>query len=173
MARSIGTGGRYATLPANLVFDARGLDALSRDLYAASEKLKAESRVVLTELGEKVMDDAKAISRNAPTKSGSNTVAETMEGNLIDSGLTYQIKAGTADDPIAGLWELGNRAKGSSATTFWHPVYGRGRVYQNRYPFFKPALKKNRYIITKLIYQMWDRVLTEYRLSPTSTDPFA
>lgn len=161
MARAIGTGPAYATLPVTLQFDGEGLRELSRDLMSAANALKRESAVVLPKIGEPVAEDARQIAASH----GSTKIPQSIRTAMKDS-LTFQILAGGPGVPEAGLWEFGNRGDSPDRPVFDHPIFGKGTTTQPRYPFMRPALKKNRYLITKEIYQMWSRVLTPYRLTP-------
>jgi hypothetical protein len=69
-----------------------------------------------------------------------------------------EIRAGSADVPIAGLYELGNKGGSKSQASagrgqFRHPVFGdRGKwVNQDRYPYLAPIVKLRTAAVTQRV----------------------
>lgn len=77
-----------------------------------------------------------------------------------------RIDAGSADVPIAGLLELGNKRGGSKARRFRHPVHGhRDRwVNQDMHPYLAPIVKLRLAAVTKRIGAAVDRANTKVGL---------
>lgn len=184
--RAIGpSGGKYATATGSFTthVDAEQLRLLGIDVYRAAALLEIEAVKTLTVVGTKIWADAAQIAAS----NGSRTIPQSMRGGMVGR-YEYRIRAGGNSAPMAGLWELGNRENrrtrigfagpsgrlvsaetaAAGGETFYHPVYGNKsvQVAQPRYPFFRPALRKNRYLLTKELWQMWERVLGPFRMNP-------
>lgn len=145
-------------------FDGRNIRALAVDLEKAAAALGREAAPLLAEIGADVESKAKNIAAG----NGSQSIPETIHGGLRGP-FEYRIQAGGEDNEIAGLWELGNRARSRSSPTFWHPVWGTSAIVeQPRYPFLRPALDADRAKITARMELMWDKALGPYRLGPSA-----
>ncbi len=115
--------------------DLKEFKKLTKDL----KDFKPDKQVkkALKMAGELIATDARAF-----VSPYSKTVPPTIKVRTRKTSIS--IIAGGTNVPIAGLLEMGNRAKGSSKGTFRHPVFSRDVwVSQPMHPYLLRATIKN------------------------------
>ena len=118
--------------------DTSAFKLLAKDLRKANVLASRNLRAGLRGVGEVVAVEAR--SRAAQY---SSTIPPTIKVRV--AGTTVSVQAGSADVPIAALFELGNTGGRKSAAasvrgSFRHPVFGHDVwVEQPMHPFLRPA----------------------------------
>lgn len=145
------------------VIDGESFDEAVRGLFEAADRVDVEVTRTVLEIAASVSTTAKKIAGEHSAK-----VAATVSAPIpIRHGAA--VRAGSADVPLAALWELGNKGKGNRRKpTFRHPVYGHWNVQdptrldQVRHPFLAPARKLLRPVITERMGAAWEHALAPF-----------
>lgn len=144
-------------------FDGSSMDDLSRDLREAAALMRTETDKTLFAVGEIVAVAAKKVASDA----GSSSIPPTIKAHH-DVPHIARVTAGSADVPLAALWDLGNKKGGRRSKTFNHPVYAHGPrnkwtwVPQPRHPILSRARTLTRKSVTDLMSGAWDKALKPY-----------
>lgn len=119
----------------------RFADVLRRHSVELAGKLDEH----LLEAGKLVADEAKSRVSAHSTKVPGTVRVEPREHAVA-------VVAGGSGVPIAGLFERGNKGRGTTPSTFRHPVFGNSTVWvtQPAHPFLRPALASKRSEIVEL-----------------------
>lgn len=134
-------------------------------LKAARPMLRLELMRGLKAAGDLVAKDAVAIV--APF---SESIPPTIKTQRRGVGVAVRAGGGTTESgeesPLAGLFEIGNKGKKSSAASaggvFRHPVHGSDTwVNQEMHPFLAVAGKRNQAKVDALVYKALDAVAEE------------
>jgi hypothetical protein len=114
---------------------------LRRELRASGEMIAVGSRLL-----------AGAHSTTIPATIKTRTRIQSRKAEV-------EIRAGSPDVPIAGLFELGNKRGGKSATKFRHPVFGDREkwVDQDMHPFVAPVVKLREAAVTQRVSAAVDK----------------
>lgn len=105
-------------------------------------KLRTELRKELRAAGEEIADEARAragmYSKSIPPTIKVRTSIQSRQAEI-------RIKAGSAQVPLAGLFELGNKGGKAHGGKFRHPVFGDTSTWasQRMHPFLAPAVKRH------------------------------
>lgn len=106
---------------AEFSFDDSGMVDLTRDLEAVMRTFRVEVDRTMVDVGNLLSETAKMTAREAGSASIPGTVRP------ISAHGVAEVRAGSADVPLAALWELGNRGR-RKGKAFKHPVFARKSV---------------------------------------------
>lgn len=124
------------------------IHAISRWDRDIRNALRKELRAAGTIVSEDARSRASARSKTIPGTIKTRTRIQSRQ-------VQVEIRAGSAEVPIAGLFELGNRGKKpkGGAREFRHPVFGdkENWTHQKMYPYLRPAVYTKRREVTKRI----------------------
>lgn len=145
---------------AEFSFDDSGMVDLTRDLEAVMRTFRVEVDRTMVDVGNLLSETAKMTAREAGSASIPGTVRP------ISAHGVAEVRAGSADVPLAALWELGNRGR-RKGTTFKHPVFARKSVprkewtwvSQPRHRFMSRARRLARPMVSDLMLAAVDRSL--------------
>jgi len=139
--------------------DLRDFHSMVKGLRKAKPELNKELRKGLRAAGVLIAEEAKTIAGQH-----SNSIPPTIR--VRTAGATVAILAGTADVPLAVLYEIGNTGKGrvqapSHKSTFRHPVFGNREVWveQDRHPFLEPAAVLHAAEAERMVVKALDRAM--------------
>lgn len=147
-------------MPDGLEFDASSLHDLGRQLREAALRVRKEMEATLLIVAKEIATEAEKIAGD----SGSQQIPPSIKVVPAPGTGTALVRAGTTADPIASLWELGNKGSKRSAKTFRHPVFGNRNVWveQDKHPFLAPARRASLVTTRPQMKKAWDRALAPY-----------
>jgi hypothetical protein len=110
----------------------RDMERLTGDFLAGEDLLRLSTDASVLPIAQVVLDKARRVSAKHSTKIPASLSAQRRGTHSV---------AIVSSDPLARIYERGNRGASEDSTTFTHPVFGMADVVveQDRYPFMKQA----------------------------------
>lgn len=142
---------------ADYYFDGANFEEACRNLEESALLIDEVVTKVTLEIGEEFKETARQIAGQYSSK-----IPPTIRAVPVPHGVA--VRAGSADVPLAALYDLGNKGKGNRRSpTFRHKVFGHDVwVEQDRHPIFAPTRKLMRKHINERMTASWEEALRPF-----------